>query len=288
VKAIATADFTTNTGDDWLKFGAFKLNVDGGMTIGTAYQRAPYGAFGAQLYGKADPEDRGQLFESPEKLLEILRAARNRGWQLSAHCQGGGAIDGFLDALAALDHEKPIGPTRSHLIHASFQSADAIAKMKQMGVMADVQPAWLYLDSFGLEKVFGKDGLRWFFPLRAYIDAGIVVAGGSDHMIGHDRNRAVNPFNPFLGMWTSVTRRNANNEVIAPEQRISRREALQMYTIWAATRHFAERSRGSIEAGKLADLVVVDRDYLKCPEEEIRKIEPLMVMIEGRTVSGKI
>jgi hypothetical protein len=285
---IQSADFTTNTGDDWLRFGAFKVNVDGGMTIGTAYQREPYGAFGAQLYGKTDPRDRGQLFESPEKLLEILRIARDAKWQLSAHCQGGGAIDGFLQALEALDRESPIGPTRSHPIHASFQSPAPIAQMKRMGILADVQAAWLYLDSPALEKVFGNDGMRYFFPLRSYLDAGIRIAGGSDHMIGHDKNHATNPYNPFLGMWTAVTRLNTRNEVVHPEERITREEALRMYTIWAAYRHFAENTRGSIERGKLADLVVIDRDYLRCPEDEIRRIEPVAVMIGGRTVHGRL
>ena len=285
---IQSADFTTNTGDDWLRFGAYKVNVDGGMTIGTAYQREPYGAFGAQLYGKTDPRDRGQLFESPDKLLAIMRLARDAKWQLTAHCQGGGAIDGFLQAMAALDRDSPLAPTRSHLIHASFQSPAAIAEMKRLGVLADVQPAWLYLDSPSLEKVFGSAGMRYFFPLRSYLDAGILVAGGSDHMIGHDKNRAVNPYNPFLGLWTAVTRLNTAGEVVHPEERITRAEALKMYTIWAAYRHFAEHTRGSIEPGKLADLVVIDRDYLTCPEDQIRRIEPVAVMIGGRIVHGRL
>lgn len=286
-REFESEDVATGSGDDWLRFGAAKINVDGGMTIGTAYQRQPYGSFGAQLYGKTDPGDRGQLFETPGKLLEIMSLARARKWQMTAHCQGGGAIDGFLDAMEALDREQPIAATRSHLIHASFQSPESIARMKRLGLLADVQAAWLYLDTPGLEKVFGMDGLRYFFPLRSYIDAGIIVAGGSDHMIGHDKNLATNPYNPFLGMWTSVTRINSNGPVVHPEQRVSRKEALKMYTIWSAYRHFAETSRGSIEAGKLADLVVIDRDYLSCPEDEIRRIEPVMVIIGGEVVSGR-
>jgi hypothetical protein len=281
-KEIRSAAYKTNDGDDWLRFGAFKVNVDGGMTIGTAYQREPYGPFGAQLYGKTDPDDRGQLFESPEKLLAIMRTAYQQGWSLTAHCQGGGAIDGFLQALAALDKEKPIAPTRSHLIHASFQSPEAIAEMKRLGVLADVQPAWLYFDSPALEKALSATAMKSFFPLRSYLNAGIKLAGGSDHMIGHDKNSATNPYNPFLGMWTAVTRLNSSGEVVHPEERISREEALKMYTIWAAYRHFAEGSRGSIEIGKLADLVVIDRDYLACPADEIRRIEPVRVMIDGK------
>lgn len=282
--AIRALPYKTNDGDDWLRFGAFKVNVDGGMTIGTAYQRQPYGAFGEQLYGMTAHDDRGQLFESEEKLLEIFRTARDKGWSLSAHCQGGGAIDNFISALAALDRIKPVAPTRSHLIHASFQNPHALAEMKRLGLLADVQPAWLYFDSPGLEKTMGGEAMKYFFPLRSYIDAGIIVAGGSDHMIGHDKNTAVNPYNPFQGMWNAITRRNIRGDVVHPEQRVTREEALRMYTIWAAYRHFAEKSRGSLEAGKLADLVVIDRDYLQCPVDEIRLIEPVRVMIEGRTV----
>ncbi len=283
-REIEAANFHTNTGDSWLKFGTFKLTLDGGMTIGTAYQRYPYGPFGKQLYAKTNPDDRGQLFIAPEKLLGVMRTARNRGWQLTTHDQGGGAIDNFLDALEALDREKPIGPTRSHVMHASFQSPEAIARMKRMGILADVQAPWLYLDGPALEKVFGYEGMKYFYPLRSYIDAGIIIAAGSDHMIGHDKNSAVNPYNPFLSLWTQVTRLTTAGKVMHPEQKITRAEALKTHTIWAAYLQFAEKERGSIEPGKLADMVVIDRDYLTCPEAEIKDIQPVMTVIDGRVV----
>ncbi len=287
IAEVRSRPWRTNHGDDWLKFGAFKVNFDGGMTIGTAYQRVPYGEFGRQLYGKTNPDDRGQLFATPEKFLAVFRAARDRGWSLSAHTQGGGAIDLFLDTMEALDRERPIAPTRSHLIHASFQSPEAIARLKRLGVAADVQAAWLYCDAPALEKVFGYAGLRYFFPLRSYFDAGVRVAGGSDHMIGYDKNRAVNPYNPFHGLWVSVTRKTNRGKVIYPEERVSREEALKTYTIYAAWRLFAEKSLGSIEPGKLADLVVIDRDYLTCPEDQIPAIEPVMVIQDGKVVVQK-
>jgi len=282
---IQSAPYTTNTGDSWLKFGTFKLTLDGGMTIGTAYQRYPYGAFGKQLYGKTDPDDRGQLFIPPAKLLAIMGTARDRGWQLTTHDQGGGAVDNFLDTLEQLDREKPIGPTRSHLMHASFQSPEAIARMKKMGILADVQAPWLYLDGAALEQVFGYEGMKYFYPLRTYIDSGIIVAAGSDHMIGHDRNNAVNPYNPFLSMWTEITRLTNQGKVIHPEQKITRAEALRTHTVWPAYLQFAEKERGSIEVGKLADLVAIDRDYLTCPEAQIKDIQPVMVIIDGKIVS---
>ncbi|HUS06375.1 MAG TPA: amidohydrolase [Bryobacteraceae bacterium] len=281
---IQSAPYATNTGDSWLKFGTFKLTLDGGMTIGTAYQRYPYGPFGKQLYGKTNPDDRGQLFIEPAKLLSVMRAARNRGWQLTTHDQGGAAIDNFLDTLEALNKEKPIGPSRSHVMHASFQSPEAIGRMKKLGILADVQAPWLYLDGAALEQVFGYDGMRYFYPLRSYVDAGIITAAGSDHMIGHDKNNAVNPYNPFLSMWTEVTRLTNRGKVIHPEQRITRAEALKTHTIWPAYLQFAEKERGSIEAGKLADMVVVDRDYLTCPEKDMKDIQPVMTILNGAIV----
>lgn len=288
IKEIQAAPYKTGDGDHWLRFLSFKVNMDGGMTIGTAYQRQPYGPFGHELYGLTNPDDRGQIFATPEKYLAVMRAARDKGWQLSAHSQGGGAVDVFLDTMEALNKERPIAPTRSHLIHASFQSEQAIARAKRLGILADVQAPWLYLDAPALEKVFGYDGMRMFYPLRAYLDAGILLSGGSDHMIGHDKNHAVNPYNPFLNMWTAVARKTITGEVLHPEQRITREEALRMHTIWPAYFQFEEKAKGSLEPGKLADLVVIDRDYLTCPEDEIRQIEPLATMVEGKVVAGAL
>ncbi len=281
-RAIRALPYKTNDGDDWISWGGLKVNYDGGMTIGTAYQRAPYGPVGRQLYGKTDPKDRGQWFATAEKYLAVFRAAHEKGWQLTAHTQGGGAIDAFLDTMEALDKEKPVAPTRSYWIHASFQSPVALRRAKRLGVLVDAQAAWLYLDGPALEQVFGYDGMRYFFPLKSYIGNGIVVAGGSDHMIGWDKNKAVNPYNPFLGLWTSVARKTVRGKVLHPEEKISREDALRTYTAWAAYRMFREKTLGSLEPGKLADLVVIDRDYLACPEDDIAKIEPVTVVVDGK------
>lgn len=281
VHEIQDSPWVTNKGDDWLKFGSFKVTLDGGMTIGTAYQRQPYGPFGAQLYGEANPDNRGQLFVPPDKLLTIFRAARDKGWQLTAHSQGGGAVDVLLDTFEKLNAERPIAPTRSLLIHASFQSPQAIAKMKSMEILGDVQPVWLYFDGPAIQKVFGHSAMRYFIPLRSYRNSDVVLAGGSDNMIGFDKDKAINAYNPFLSMWIAVTRKMIDGEVLYPEERLTRQEALKMYTIWPSYMQFNESNRGSIERGKLADLVVIDRDYLTCPEDEIKGIQPLMTVVNG-------
>jgi predicted amidohydrolase YtcJ len=284
LEEIERSTWTTGQGDEWLKWGSFKVGLDGGMNAGTAYMREPYGSFGAQLFGIDDPSNRGILNFTPDALLAVMRAAYNKGWQLSAHSQGGGAVDTLMTTFETLNKEKPIAPTRSHWIHASFLSKDAIARAKKIGVLVDVQPDWLHFDAASLSKVMSAEAMRYFIPLRSLVDAGVIFAGGSDHMVGWEKNTSVNAYNPFLGMWIAITRKTAQGGVIHPEERLTRAEALKMYTAWAAYLQHAERDRGSVEVGKLGDLVVVDRDYLTCPEDDIRQIEPVMTIVGGRLV----
>jgi predicted amidohydrolase YtcJ len=284
---IAGSEWVTGKGDNWLRFGSFKVGLDGGMNAGTAYMREPYGPFGTQLYGIADPANRGLINFTHDELLTIMRAARDKGWQLSAHAQGGGAVDALLAVFETLDKERPIAASRSHLIHASFQSSESIARAKHLGALVDVQPVWLHFDGVSLSKTTSNDAMRYFIPLRSLRDAGVIFAGGSDHMVGWDKNTAINAYNPFLGMWIAVTRKTTQGVVITPEERLTREDALRMYTIWAAHLQQSDRERGSIEVGKLADLVVIDRDYLTCAEDDIRRIEPVTTIVEGRVVYSR-
>jgi predicted amidohydrolase YtcJ len=121
-----------------------------------------------------------------------------------------------------------------------------------------------------------------FLPLKALFDAGVVVAGGSDHMIRFDSRKAINPYNPFFGMWMAITRRTSSGTVLNPEQRISREQALRMWTLHGAWSTFEESVKGSIEPGKLADMVVVSKDFLTCPEDEIRDIQAIVTVVDGR------
>jgi len=285
---IAAKPWTTNQGDERLKFGTFKVTLDGGQSVGTAYQRMPYGPYGRQLYGQTNPDARGTLFVDREKLTRIFKAARTKGWQITSHAQGGAAIDVLLDAFEALDKEKPIAPTRSHVMHGSFMSAEAIARMKKMGILADVQGGWLHFDVPALEQVFGYKNMRYFFPLQSYLKSGIVIAGGSDHMIGHDKNRAVNAYNPFFNMWMSISRKTREGKLVYPEEKITRQQALRMYTNGSAYLHFSEKTLGSLEPGKLADLVVIDKDFLTCTEDDIRHIQALATVVEGKLVYGTL
>jgi len=148
-----------------------------------------------------------------------------------------------------------------------------------------MQPAWLYLDTRTLTKQFGYERLRWFQPLHSLAKASVVVGGGSDHMQKIGSLRSINFYNPFLAMQTAVTRKARWYEGrLHPEEALTRHEALRMYTINNARLLFCEESRGSIEPGKLADLVVLDTDLLQCPEEKIADTRVLRTYIGGKPV----
>ena len=284
---IERIPFVTGWGDDWLRTGTLKTVVDGGILIGTAYLREPWGEH-TQIYGFTDYKYRGVLSVPRDNLFEMAKTANELGWQMTAHTTGGGATDLLLDAYEAADRVKPINGRRFTVTHGNFPNAAAIARSKKLGVAFDLQPFWLYLDGPAIKGVFGPDRMKDFQPLRAMFDAGIIVGGGSDHMIRFDPREATNPYHPFLGMWIAITRKTVDGTVLNPEQRISRMEALKMWTWNGAYLMFAEKEKGSIEPGKLADLAVISKDYATCPEDEIKDIEALRTVVGGKVVYDRL
>jgi predicted amidohydrolase YtcJ len=280
---IRRIPFVTGWGDDWLRVGPLKTTVDGGILIGTAYLREPWG-MNTQVYGYADPEYRGVLAVARENLFTMARVGNELGWQLTAHATGGGAVDLLLDAYEAADKEKSIRGRRFNLMHANFPNARAIERAKRLGVVFDSQIAWLHCDGDVLKDVFGPARIADLLPFRSLLDAGLVVVGGSDHMIRFDPREAINPYHPFFGMWMAITRKTTGGQVITPEQRITREEALRMWTLSGAYNSFEENVKGSLEPGKLADFVVISKDYLACPVDEIKDIEALETVVDGKAV----
>ena len=280
---IRRIPFVTGWGDDWLRVGPLKTTVDGGILIGTAYLRDPYG-MNTQLYGYSDPDYRGVLSVTKENLFMMARVANELGWQMTSHATGGGAIDLLLDAYEEADRIKPIRDRRFNLMHANFPNARAIERAKRLGVVMDSQIAWLYSDGDAIKDTFGPARMAEFLPFRSLLDAGLKVVGGSDHMIRFDSREAINPYHPFFGMWMAITRKTVGGLVIGPSQRVTREEALRMWTIDGAWNSFEEKVKGSIEPGKLADFVVISKDYLTCPVEEIRDIDALETVVDGKVV----
>ena len=150
--------------------------------------------------------------------------------------------------------------------------------------MPIMQPAWFYKDAEAMESILGSEKIRIFHPYRTMIDAGVMINGGSDHMVKWDANTSINPYNPFLAMWTMVTRKTERGSVIMPSEAITREEALKAYTINNAFATFEESLKGSIEPGKLADMAVLSEDYLTCPADSIKEIKALMTILDGKII----
>ena len=252
-----------------LRIIGIKTFLDGGMLTGSAYMRKPWGV--SRIYAIDDPSYRGVLFIPPEQLVPIVRATVESGLQFTAHSVGDGAVHALLDAYEEVNRTTPVAPTRPCITHSNFMSREAIEQAARLGVVVDIQPAWLYLDTRTLVAQFGYDRLRYFQPLQSLFEAGVIAGGGSDHMQKIGSLRSINPYNPFLAMWVAITRKAKGYEGrLHPEEALTREQAIRFYTINNATLLFLEDRIGSLEAGKLADFVVLDRDILTCPEDEIR------------------
>lgn len=266
----------------WLR--GIKTFLDGGMLTGSAYMRQPWGV--SRIYSIDDPEYRGVRFIEPEKLYQIAKLALANDLQFTAHSQGDAAVDSLIDAYERINRDNfLVRARRPSITHASFMSREAIAKMKALGVVANLQPAWLYLDGATLERHFGTERLAYFHPYRTLFEEGVTVGGGSDHMQKIGSLRSINPYNPFLGMWTTLVRRPRGSESpLHPEQNLTREQAIRLYTINNAFLTFEESRKGSLEPGKFADFVVLDRDILSCPVDEVKDITVEATYLGGARV----
>jgi predicted amidohydrolase YtcJ len=194
-------------------------------------------------------------------------------------------VQTLLDVYEEINKEMPIRPTRPCITHANFQSREMVGTLPRLGVVVDIQPAWLYLDTRTLVKQFGYDRLRWFQPLHSIFEAGGIAGGGSDHMQKIGSLRSVNPYNPFLAMATAITRQAKWYEgALHPEEALTREQAIRFYTKNNAYLLFKEDKLGSLEPGKLADFVVLDTDLLICPADRIAGTQVLRTYVDGSLV----
>ncbi len=284
LEKLKTLPFVTGDGDEWVRIGPLKIILDGGILTGTAFMREPWGDKAREIFGIEDPAYKGVLNYTREEVAAIVKAANELNWSFTAHSTGGGGVDLLLDVYQEVNLIKPIKERRFSIIHGNFFTEEAIIKMKELGIYANVQPAWFYKDADAMEYILGKERIKTFHPNRSLIDAGVIINGGSDHMVKWDANTSINPYNPFLGMWTMITRTTERGSVILPSEAITREEALKIYTMNNAFASFEESIKGSIEPGKLADMAVLTDDILTCPADRIKDIESVMTILGGNIV----
>ena len=274
----------TGVGDDWIRVGPIKLFLDGGMLNGSAYMREPWPK--GPAYQVVEDDYHGLLFIPPDQLKVVLEEAAKRKWQMTAHTAGEGAMDVLLDAYDHVNKKAPIKDMRWCVTHANFPSQRNLEICKRLGVTADIQPAWLYKDGTFMVNTLGEKRVRWFQPYKTWLRY-TTISGGSDHMIRTNPIRSTNPWNPWLGMWITITRATEGGATPNPEECLSREEAIRLYTINNAYLHHEEKEKGSLEVGKLADLIIIDRDILRCPVDEILRVKVFGTIVGGKVVWSK-
>src|SRR5580765_807804 len=266
--AVAALGVKPDEGDEWLRVGGMKLGVDGGFEGG--WMRQPY----------VEPWGEGGTFSGVNTMkqapyTDVVRELNRLGWRVATHAVGDAAIDEVLAAYEAANAEKSIAGRRWALEHGFIAQPDQIARLKKLDLVISAQDH-LYLARPSLVNYWGPARAARTTPMRAFIDAGFVVAGGTDS--------AVVPYPPLWVLYHFITRDTISGGVLGADQKITRREALQVETINNAYLTFEESAKDSIEPGKLADLVVLPEDILTCAEKHIEQMHVAMTMVGGAVV----
>ena len=255
-------------GDEWLRNGGLKFAVDGGFE----------GGWMTELY--AQPFDEGGKFYGVNTLKQadftaLVKEANHGGWRVATHAVGDAAIDEVLAGYQAADAEKSIQGRRWSIEHAFIPRDDHYPQMKKLGLAISVQDH-LYLAGPSLVKMWGPKRAAWVTPVRSFLDHGIEVSGGTD--------APVVPYPPLWVFYHWISRDTISGGVLGPDQRISRQEALRVETLNNSYLTFEEMTKGSIEPGKLADLVMLPQDIMTMPEKQIPSMRVLMTMVGGKIV----
>jgi predicted amidohydrolase YtcJ len=268
LRTLDTWGLRPEQGDEWLRVVGVKLGVDGGFEGGWMHE--PY----AEPWGEGG-RYRGLNTLPADRYTAIVRALNRSGWRVATHAVGDAAIDEVLAAYEAADADRPLAGRRWSIEHAFIARPDQIARMQRLGLVVSVQHH-LYLAGPSLVKYWGRPRAAQTTPLRAFVDAGLVIAAGTDS--------PVVSYRPFTVIYHFVTRDTITGGVMGAEHRIDRREALAASTINNAYLTFEEQLKGSLEPGKLADLVVLSDDPLTVPEQGLLKLGVLMTMVGGKVV----
>lgn len=269
--------------DPMLQIIGTKIWLDGGMLTGSALMQEPWGV--SRIYGITDKDYRGVQRTPSQHLAKMVRKVASAGLQFTAHSVGDGAVKLLLDTYDEVNKDTSIRESRPCITHCNFMTPESIAHAARLGAVIDMQPIWFHLDGATLLKQFGNERMSRFQPLRALFDAKVAVGGGSDHMQKIGSLRSINPYNPWLGMWIAVSREcRYLDEPLHLEGGLTREEAIRLYTINNAKVLFLEKELGSLEVGKRADFIILDRDVLTCPLDDLKTTQVYGTWLDGKPI----
>ena len=262
--AMIEAGVRTGLGDEWVRVGAVKMVCDGSISERTARLSTPY---------EGRPNDYGILVMTEDELYKNGRKAHLAGWQIGTHSNGDVGIDTTLRVYERLQRESPRKDPRFRLEHCTVINDDLIARIKALGAIPTPFSTYVYYHGEKM-RYYGAERLNRMFALRSFIDAGIRPTQASDYPPG--------PFEPMMALQSEVTRTDMKGNVWGPKQRITVEEAIRVGTLHGAYASYEENIKGSIEAGKLADLVVLGRDPFHENPSSIVSIPIERTMVGGR------
>jgi len=262
-----------NTVGDMLRASSVKFFADGGMEGHTAALLQPY---------TDRPDDSGEVYWSLDRLIAIGKRLDHEGFQLHIHVIGDQATRVALDAIAAIRQQNGFSDTRPQLAHLELVDPADIARFRQLGVVANFSPLWAYSDVWITESTLpalGPERTGRLYPMQSFFNAGAVVSAGSDW--------PVSQLNPFEAIQVGVTRQPlADPQAPAwiPGERLNLPELIAAYTINGAFANHLEKITGSLERGKAADFIILDRNLFSTPVHEIAKTRVLHTFLNGREV----
>ena len=264
VESAIAIGLQTPFGDEWLKITAAEWVFDTSTSGRTAAYYKSY---------VGEPDNTGILLYDQEDITNRVKATHNAGIRVGLDGVGDRGIDRALDAIEAALKDNPRLNHRHRIEHCCAVTPPIQQRLKKLGVIDASATGFLYDLGDAYLKNRGKEEMKYMWPHRSLIDQGIPAPGHSDASI-------CDP-NPWLGIYSLVTRKTSSGQILYAKEGITRIEAIRAYTIDGAYASWEENLKGSIEPGKLADLCVVDRDPLKAPREEIKEVKNLMTIVAG-------
>ncbi len=255
---------------DRLTVRSIKLSLDGSLGARSAWMLEEYSDRPGHL-------GNGKLTD--EELYQIVKEARLAGFQVNSHAIGDAANRQALNVYEKVLKELPHPDHRYRIEHAQIVALEDISRFATLGVVPSMQTVHATSDKNMAEDRVGPDRIKGAYAWRKFIEAGCVIPNGTD--------APVELVNPYHNLYAAVTRMDREGEPKGgwyPEECLTREEALRSCTKWAAYGAFEEEQKGSIEVGKLADFVKIDRDIMNCPESEIKDIKALLTVVGGETV----
>jgi predicted amidohydrolase YtcJ len=253
--------------------GGLKAFADGGLGASTAWLFAPYND-APNTSGLATDE-----LQHPEQMFTDMKGADTAGLQIAIHAIGDRANRTILDLYQRLEKENGPRDRRLRIEHAQHLTAADIPRFAQLHVIASMQPYHAIDDGRWAEKRLGPERIHYAYDFRSLLDSGAVLAFGSDWPVA--------PLKPLIGIYAAATRRtldNRNPNGWIPEQKISVAQAVHAYTVGSAYAQFDDQIKGSVEAGKLADLAVLSQDIFHVDPVQIKDTQVDLTIFDGRVI----